>query len=225
MASKKLTWNNMDVEMREDDTVQVELDPAVFGTTELKVKRTLSMDEMTSFVNDVVAMCVDEGEAVYYPELFDFAVRLCTMTHYAGIPMPSGSDEAVLRMTRKAYRILYKTNLFESVLSYINRDQYDKMVSSAETGVHYVRDLMVSAVARKTAELIAKMDEVVGAGTAVLDSFESGDFARAVDRLKNDGVLEQDKPVMNDSIAESITADNNAESNIVLMKPRRRKKS
>jgi len=29
------------------------------------------MDEMTSFVNDVVAMCVDEGEAVYYPELFD----------------------------------------------------------------------------------------------------------------------------------------------------------
>ena len=127
MANKKLTWKNLVVNVPVA-TKTVELDEAVFGAPSIEVKHTLNMDEASAFVADIVNMCIDEDEAEYTPEFFDFANRLCVLCHYAGIPLPSGKDGAVRSMAKTAYYTLYETDLYSNILTAINFEQYQMLI-------------------------------------------------------------------------------------------------
>lgn len=188
MSEKKLTWKNIAPGMTDENEAIVELDNEEFwGVSELKVKHTLSMQEMGAFVGSVVSMCIDEENAEYSPEMFNFATRLSVMHYYAGIPFPSGKDGTVQRMSSKAYFILYDTDLYENVLKHINLVQFDTMTSAIRTRIQFYRDLFVSAAVQKVTGLLEKMDEQMNEGMDALRQIDLDGLEQVAKQVSEKG--------------------------------------
>lgn len=222
MANKKITWKNFIVNMPQGATATINIDPEVFGADSLEIKRTLDMNEMTEFVSNVVAMCIDNDTAEYVPESYDFAIRLNVLSMYAGIPLPSGKDGAVQHMLKKAYFVLYETDLCDEIVAHINRSQFRVLLDSISERIRFERDMMVSSVAQKVNELVNKMDEVMNESQNVLGQIDSENFGKALENMSKIGLLGEDvpQPAMNDAVTESVLPHDLNGDNIVLMKPK-----
>lgn len=235
MANKKMTWKKFVVNTPDNKVATVELDEKVFGIPSIEVKHTLTMNEMISFVSDVVSMCVDEDSAEYTPASYDFAIRLCVMNYYAGIPMPSGSDSAVHGMLETAYSVLYETDLYDRIIKNVNDDQFFAMTDAVDEHIRYMRDMLVSSAARKSMELISKMDEMMRDSKNVLDQIDSENFAKAVEHMSQLAALDvaqstqrpatSDIPadlaadVVGETLMKPIISGDVSADNIVLMRP------
>lgn len=191
MANKKITWKNLIVNYPEDSKATVELDEAIFGVPALEVKRNLNMKETASFISDVVSMCIDEAEAEYTPEFYNFAIRLSVLNHYAGIPLPTGKDGTVQHMMEKAYVVLYTTDLYDKVCSKIDADQFRDMLAAISERIRFNRDLLVSSSAQKLGELLQAVDNMVNEGKNALEQLDGEQFAQALESMAKLGVVER----------------------------------
>lgn len=222
MANKKITWKNFIVNMPLGATATINIDPEVFGADSLEIKHTLDMNEMTEFVSNVAAMCIDSDTAEYIPESYDFAIRLNVLNMYAGIPLPSGKDGAVQSMLKKAYFVLYETDLCDKITACINQVQFRILLDSISERIRFERDMMVSSVAKKVTDLIDRMDEVMGESQNVLSQIDSENFGKALENMSKIGLLGEDvpQPAMDDAVTESVLPHDLNGDNIVLMKPK-----
>lgn len=221
MANKKITWKNFIANMPKDATTTINIDPSLFGVDSLEIKRTLDMNEMTEFVSNVVTMCIDSDAAEYVPESYDFAIRLNVLSMYAGIPLPTGKDGAVQSMLKKAYFVLYETDLCDKITACINQVQFKALLDSISERIRFERDMMVSSAAQKVNELIGKMDEVMSESQNVLGQIDSENFGKALESMSKIGLLGEDvpQPTMHDAVTESVLPHDLDGDNIVLMKP------
>lgn len=191
MANKKITWKNLIVNYPEDSKATVELDEAIFGVPALEVKRNLNMKEMASFISDVVSMCIDEAEAEYTPEFYDFAIRLSVLNHYSGVPLPTGKDGTVQHMMEKAYIVLYTTDLYDKIYSKIDTHQFGSLLDAINKRIRFNRDLLVSSSAQKLGELLQTVDNMVSEGKNALEQLDGERFAQALENMAKLGVIER----------------------------------
>ena len=81
----------------------------------ITVRELLPITELSSFVNSVLNCCYDEKHDVVVPEMMDFAFRINVITSYATVELP---DEIC-----NQYAMAYQTDLFDSIVSVINKQQ------------------------------------------------------------------------------------------------------
>lgn len=87
----------------------------MFHGVSLSVRTMLTFEETSEFVNSVVSACYDEGRDAFVPEAFDFAFRANVIMRYSCSEMPDGIEEK--------YAIVYGTDLYETLMQHICRDQ------------------------------------------------------------------------------------------------------
>lgn len=200
MANKKMTMKTLMASIPEADKTDVKLEGEWFKDVTIQVRRTLPLEDAMHFVTDIASTCIDDEKADFMPEVFDFAVRLYVVMYYANIDL---SNDA-----KKAYRILYETNLFEQVYAHVNTSQSANLILSAEKRIDHWRNILTSSLAGKMAEVMQKMDEVMAGSAEMTEAIESEDFKAAVARLADSGILKPDGALdaaqINDSIAESV---------------------
>lgn len=200
MANKKFTINTLMASIPEINKIDVKLEGEFFKDITLQVRRTLPLEDAMNFVRDIVATCIDDEQAEFLPELFDFAVRMYVVMYYANVDL---SKDA-----KKAYRILYDTDLFEQVYAHVNTAQSSNLILSAEKRIEHWKNILSSSVAGKVTEMMHKMEDVVASSAEMAETIDSEDFKAAVMRLADAGILKSDAPTlpvnMNDSIAESV---------------------
>lgn len=85
----------------------------------------LPIIEVTQFVNSVMDSCYDKEHDVFVPDMKDFAFRVNTVSRYACVELPSDISEQ--------YSILYNTDIFDTVLSYINQAQIQAIKDAINT--------------------------------------------------------------------------------------------
>lgn len=212
MANKKYSINTLMSYVPDGDVSEVKLDGDMFKDVSITVKRTLTLDEALGFVQSIVSLCTDDEDASYSPELFDFAVRMYVVMYYSNIDL---SKDA-----KKAYRVLYNTNLFEQIYAHVESQQAGNLILSAERKIDHWRNIMSASVASKVSDMMKKMDAVIDGSEQMLEAIDGNEFKAAVDRLANMGVLEinqQDSAPkqidMNDSITKSVTPEDIAKAN------------
>ena len=168
MATKKITFNMLEVDMPREEPVKIR-----FGTDdkfEISVKKTLNVLEALQFVRSVAEACVNVDTGVYTPELFDFAVKVNTLTAYAGI---TGFEA---KKIEKVYRVIYGSDIFNRVFQEIDHTQYNVLARAAKERVEFSAKNIVSANSRKLGELITRMDNVMTSGQEMLQEFNSEEF-------------------------------------------------
>lgn len=171
MKTKKMTFNMVAAKIAEVETIQI----PVYDGIIVDVKRSLGMKEALQFVQDIVSTCFDEEEATYIPEIFDAAVRIGTLMHYAGFDVPKEAD--------KAFKVVYETELFDSILQVIDGRQFDELIAGAKRKIAFKRDLLTATAAQKVTELIAKMDEVMSKSVEVIDKVDTEELSNTIKEI------------------------------------------
>lgn len=79
----------------------------------LIVRTMITVKETMKLVDMVMSMCSDDTGCYY--EMADFAFRCAIITYYSNITLPDGLEQK--------YEIVYGTDLYNTILQYINKDQ------------------------------------------------------------------------------------------------------
>lgn len=88
------------------------------------IRSMIDLPEIPSFFSSVMSACYDEEHDLFMPEMLDFAVRANTVLRYSNIILPDDAEEQ--------YRILYGTDLFQTVKDNICFDQVESIIKAAE---------------------------------------------------------------------------------------------
>lgn len=208
MASKKFTINTLMESIPEVNKTDVKLEGEYFKDVVVQVRRTLPLEDAVNFVKDITATCIDDEQAEFMPELFDFAVRMYVVMYYANVDLSKD--------VKKAYRILYDTTLFEQVYAHVNTAQSTNLILSAEKRIEHWKNILSSSLAGKVSEMLRKMEDVMAGSEEMMAAIDGDEFKAAVARLSDSGVLKTNEPSvpaeLNDSITESVTPDDVAKA-------------
>lgn len=181
MASKKYTINTLMQSIPEVNKVELKPEGECFKDVVIQVRTTLPLEDAMGFVRDIVATCIDDENAEYSPELFDFAVRLYTLMYYANIDL---SKDA-----KKAYQILYNTGIFDQVSESVQAEQLVDLIEAAEKKIEHWKNILSSSIAGKVSDLMKKMDEVMSGSEQMIEAIDGEEFKAAVARLADSGIL------------------------------------
>lgn len=173
--TKKLTFNMIAAEIQPEEPVMITV--RGFEDQPIAVQKTLSFKQALSFIKNTTAMVVDAEMGEYMPEIFDFALKLNVIMSYADIPVPKDLE--------KAYKVVYESNLYDSVMDVINSEQYYILEDAVSDRVQYLRDTLVSGAAIQVNAMIKKMEDMMGDSLKTLNEFNSDSFLNALNSMQN----------------------------------------
>ena len=195
MATKKYTINTLMDSIPEVNKTDIKIEGACFKDVTIQVRRTLPLEDAVNFVKDISATCVDDEQAEFMPELFDFAVRMYTVMYYANIDLSKD--------VKKAYRILYDTTLFKQVYGFVDAEQITNLILSAEKRIEHWKNILSASVAGKVSEMMRKMEDVIAGSEAMMDTIDGEEFKAAISRLAESGVLVEDQHASSSTSADT----------------------
>lgn len=114
---------------------------------EMVIKRCLSLEEMMTFVNDVVSSCFEEKTGEYIPEIKDFAIRCSIMESYAGFVLPKDVSEK--------YSLIYNSDIIPFIVQNVEQNQFNAMLSSIDEKIKHCAQNNIEAINKQINELIA----------------------------------------------------------------------
>lgn len=91
----------------------------------MTLRPLLPLVEVTQFVNSVMNSCYDKEHDVFVPDMKDFAFRVNTVSRYACVELPQDIEEQ--------YSVLYNTDIFDTILSHINKAQIESIREAINT--------------------------------------------------------------------------------------------
>ncbi len=140
------------------------------------VKRTIDLTEMLGLVKNVAESCFDDN-GVYMPELRDFAFRVNVVGKYTDIAMPVGSD--------KQYALLYRTNLYSSIVSEIDEAQMAAVCEAIEEKIQYECDIQMRDIRVRLEKAIESLGAVADSSMTLFGNIGQDDMAKLVKVVSN----------------------------------------
>ncbi len=89
---------------------------------ELIIRKVIPFSVFAEIVQRISDLCFNSETGEYMPESLDFAERLCVTEAYTNVRLP--------RDMEKQYQILYRTDLWNYIVSIIDSDQYSAMMNA-----------------------------------------------------------------------------------------------
>lgn len=180
--NRRISINAMDSIMK---TQYENIVTECWNEIDITIKRTISLGDMLSFVNDVVASCFqDNGE--FMPEVLDFAIRSNIILKYSNVSLPDKLEHR--------YAILYCTDIVNFVRGYADQEQVDEIINAIHQKVDYLCNTNVRAIQSKLNELISAFDNLQSKTADVFNNISSEDVAKLASVLSS-GDLSEDKIV------------------------------
>lgn len=136
------------------------------------IKRTLSLDEMRSFVAKVVESCYDDDNT-FAPERKDIAIRLSTIILYSNITLPTTLDEQ--------YDFAYRTNIYDLIYDRIDQCQYAVIMRAIHEKIENINRVNASGVEARLAEVTSTIDNM----QRQMNDIFSGIDAETINKLSN----------------------------------------
>lgn len=168
----------------------------------LHIKKCLSLEEMMTFVSDVVSSCFAENTNEYLPEVKDFSTRCCILENYAGFVLPKSLSEK--------YEMVYSSDIVSFVVQYVEHMQFNAMLAAIDHKIEHQAQSNIEALNKQ-------MNEVV-AGLSVLEKNLSGIFGgvdnETISKIAGaiaDGSFDESK------LVKAFTEDISSDSKVVQM--------
>ena len=180
--NRRISINAMDSIMK---TQYENITTECWNEIDITIKRTVSLGDMLSFVNDVVASCFqDNGE--FMPEVLDFAIRSNIILKYSNVSLPDNLEHR--------YAILYCTDIVNFIRGHADQEQVDEIINVIHRKVDYLCNTNVRAIQSKLNELISAFDNLQSKTDDVFHNISSDDVAKLASVLSS-GELSEEKIV------------------------------
>ena len=90
----------------------------------IHVRPLIEPEETMEIVNDVMSACYDKKNDAIVPEMRDFAFRTYIIIKYSNVSLPKD--------LRSQYKLIYLTDLYETIEKRANRAQIEMIKSTVE---------------------------------------------------------------------------------------------
>ncbi len=174
MANKKISIKALDRIAAEAGKDKVEVD--WHGET-LVVNAMLTLGESILFIESIMSTCFDTSTGEYHPEVYDFAVRSATAAMYTNISVPENAEHQ--------YKLLYKTDLIDTVTKYINKEQYEEMLRAAAKKLRYELDVNKQFITKKLEETAAGVENLANRVAEIFADVTPEDVKKLTQALGN----------------------------------------
>lgn len=164
--------------VNKDNIVVVPLDGV--EDTNIDILKSISLQNMIEFVENVAESCVDMESGEYTPQVRDFAIKRELLTKYANFTMPNNIE--------KQYDFIYGSNVVDIVLQNINQLQFQEIISSIDRKIKFMLDCITSIAASNTVKLLDKLESVADQNLSMFDSLSGDDLAgvfKDISRIAN----------------------------------------
>lgn len=153
---------------------------------EITITRTLGLEDMLEFVENVVGSCFDEEQG-YMPHIKDFAIKSNILSKYANFTLPGNINAQ--------YDLIYGTDAVDVVCSNINSSQLREILHSIDCKIDYLCDSRVTELQDKVMELVSAFNNMYGQFSGMFDNLNSDDIKNIIGAIGADGGISEDKIV------------------------------
>lgn len=147
---------------------------------EVVIKYRLSLVELLNFANAVAMSCFASDTNEYIPEAREFAIRSNVLDTYANFNLPKDP--------KQMYELVFGTDAYEFVLNYIDRGQFDELVSSIDKKLNVLSMKNVEAEMLRLSEAIESFEDLRDGIEDMLDSVDPRELSIISDAI-SDGTL------------------------------------
>lgn len=177
---KKVSISQMDKIVKELGNTEASFE---WNGIEVVVKTLLSFQEMMEFAGRVKASCFVDGE--YLPEVRDFAIRDCIVDMYSNIRLPDNIEHK--------YEILYRTDICQEIVKYINTDQYEQLLVAIDDKVTAASESNTEGLRLRIEEIAHELDNMVTEAGALFDGIDKSDIETIFEAVKSSGKIDEEK--------------------------------
>lgn len=149
---------------------------------EVRVKRTLSLKEMLSFVDEVVGSCFHD-ELGYMPEVKDFAIKSNILTRYANFSVPDNLEHR--------YQMVYGTDAVDAVCAVIDTTQLQEIVNSINSKIRFLCDSKATMIQERINDVLNTMEEMRDNTKSIFDGITQDDLKNLMGAITSNGMDEQ----------------------------------
>lgn len=174
MANKKISIKALDRIAAESGLDKVEVD---WHGEELVVDTMLTLGESLLFIDNIVNTCVDKDTGEYHPEVYDFAVRSATAAMYTNISVPENVEHQ--------YKLLYKTDLIDTAIKYINSAQYEEMLHAAARKIRHATDVNKQLITKKLEETATGVEALANSIASIFSEVTPDDVKKLTQAVGN----------------------------------------
>ncbi len=150
---------------------------------EVVVKTLLSFQEMMEFAGRVKASCFVDGE--YLPEVRDFAIRGCIVDMYSNIRLPDNLEHK--------YEILYRTDICQEIVKYINSEQYEQLLVAIDDKINVEADSNINDLRKNVEEMAVELNRLMTSANALFDGIDQDDIKTVFNAIKTNGAIDEEK--------------------------------
>lgn len=184
-TEKRISINNLDKMLNAaagDNVVTVPIDVGDGETVDVHVKKTISFDEMGSFV-DVVADAVfveENGETVYSPARYRSAFALSFFQFFTDLKIEMGLERLV--------GLMYGTGIYDELVSAASQAQLRAIEDDIFSAIEFRKQTVLSGERIKLNYLLEQMDKMMPMleqNAGLLAGMSQEDLTKAVQAMGN----------------------------------------
>lgn len=149
----------------------------------ISIQRTLGISEMMAFMENVVKACFDTN-AVYHPEMKDFATRIAIVSLYTNLSLPSGLS--------RIYDIVYGSDIVDAIYDHVNQRQLDTILSSIDEKVSQIIHSNIEAINKQIHSMNNSLEQLGEQFSGLFDGVAPEDIQNVM-KAVGDGGLDENK--------------------------------
>lgn len=172
------------------ENVMKELGPQIVEVdwhgNNLVIKKTLSLQEMLSFVDGVVNGCFNQDTFEYMPEAKDFVLMASIVEYYSNVRLPDNIE--------RKYALLHNTDLVSTIVENFDSRQFEEMNRAIASKVKSRVDSNTERLAKMIAEIGDRVLAVVNQFSEAYADVTKDDINNIIHAVSG-GKIDEDKIV------------------------------
>lgn len=168
----------------------------------LHIKKCLSLEEMMTFVSDVVSSCFAENTNEYLPEVKDFSTRCCILENYAGFVLPKSLSEK--------YEMVYSSDIVSFVVQYVEHMQFNAMLAAIDHKIEHQAQSNIEALNKQMNEVVAGLSTLEKNLSGIFGGVDNETITKIAGAIA-DGSFDENK------LVKAFTEDISSDSKVVQM--------
>lgn len=154
----------------------------------IRVKESLSIEDMLSFVNTTVDSCFDNETGEYLSYMQDFVIKSLVLEKYANFAMPQNIDDR--------YSLVYDTDAVSVVMNNINMMQFAAITNAIQKKIDYMVTSNAAMLNKQFNEMMKIFESLQPQIESILSTIGNDSFKKL---LSNENILSlvSDKTVAN----------------------------
>lgn len=183
MSVKKISIEDFKTAIATD---YCEYTDATWRGLDIHIRTCLSLEEMMTFVHDVVSSCFAENTGEYLPEIKDFATRCSILESYAGFELPK-------RVSEK-YELVYGTDIISFIVQYVEQAQFNNMLASIDKKIDHLAQSNIEALNQQMGEVVTRFEALEENLSGVFTGIDNESIAKIAGAIA-DGSFDENKLV------------------------------